>query len=295
MPINDPEIPALFGALDSAAVGDGTAASALMLRQLARGANRLICQGGPMLNLIFDASVVGGEGVTTGVLSGYATPEWRRAYWGPIVVPNKQSLRNYSVQVVATIPATRTVYLQIGSKAHPFRADADITNAPNVITMASDGTTNQLFTKSALHLGLGPYEAFEFWIAGDRTADDPSGYGGSASGTVDQAGLLSGGAEGFFFVDESQTWNRTTTPRLDDGSVSVIFENAAGDRIAGPFKIVSVSASGTTAVTTGNTLTVDARGRIDPQFLVGTTYRLKSYFEWRIQGIAVYSDDRTVA
>ena len=279
----------LYGALDSAAasaaLSDGTAASAHVLRELARSSNRLAERGGPLLNLIWDASTDGATAETGGALSGRSTwGWWSRLVPGPIVCPKKGSLTAATLRVHAVVEGTQSINIQIGTAARPF-SPAARPGDDNVITCTGDGGTNiDRFEKVAIPLGRGALEPITLDIMGDaKTAlASEATFGANNSGTVDFAGT-------HVITDASSSWNvAPAASRLDYQGRHCIafFHTVSSSLITYPRRVVYVQDGDNLVISPPLTAA-------ETQLCTGANYEIRELPTWRIASIAIYTEDLT--
>ena len=170
MSIHDPEIPSLFGALDSLSCEDGGPLSAHLLRTIALNANRMTSRGHLMLSLAWPMSGNQNRIPSSGLIaeSGDFTFGGRIAgavpyYWGrdvkPIHVRKKPGLRMGTAKITASIGGTDKIYFKVCTLATGRRG---IT-----VEATGDGSGDpQTFTVSDIPIDPGPDEEVSLWSRG---------------------------------------------------------------------------------------------------------------------------------
>jgi len=233
MSIHDPEIPSLFGALDSLSCEDGGPLSAHLLRTIALNANRMTSRGHLMLSLAWPMSgnqnripssgLIAESGdwrfggrigdATAYVGSGAVSYRWIRSV-GPVHVKKKPGLRMGTAKITASIGGTDKVYFKVctvatGSSGATVEATGDGSGDP------------QTFTLSDIPMDPGPDEEIALWVRGSSLTLPPLGdqatYGYPNTGGIDNPSTL---ADRFFwpwqtgvgFVVESSGAHTTSNP-----------------------------------------------------------------------------------
>lgn len=166
MALNDPDIGALFGALDSAAFGDGTAFNAHHLRALARSAHRLLTKPQQVACLVWPLNAGVGDGETPIAYHGLSVavpPEWTRIL-APIPISKRPGLTRADIRVTAQVTDTFDVLLQFATRERPFNPLASPTD-PNVMVLAGDGTLTHyaLSNAASVRMARGDAEDLEVY------------------------------------------------------------------------------------------------------------------------------------
>lgn len=280
------EIPSVFGAVNSTVAADGLPVSAQALREIARGGHRIIAQGEPLAQLVWDSSTDALDGVIPGALSGYGVAGvWQKIYWGPMIVDKRPGLRTATAKVVAKITSAEAIYMQIATRGAPFNRTADIERVGNLITMVGSGSFTA-YTKTGIPVDRGPMEGLDIYVQGASTTTliDTGTYGSPSSGTVDAIAQDT-------LLHHAATWDTvpaggSTTGTLADGSAFLSFEDASGNYLVSPRRVIGVISA------TQLRFTPSISGD-DAQMLQGSTFKLRKFSEWRIASISLYTEDLT--
>lgn len=272
--IATPEIPATFGALDSDVYADGGPVDALVLRTLATSANRLMCTGEPLINLVWDASSDLGGDEAPGSFIGFGWPFWFRLT--PLASRPKtpgQTLGHAIVRV--KLRNTETMQVQVETRRRPF----DASGASNILSITGTGS-DAYVTLDDIPIDPSDTERIAFWARGDVTATtgNTGTYGAPNTGTIDRL-------QGYDLEDDSATWTTTVGATWAEGGHGVTFKDGGGTQIAEPRLITAVHAT---------------RLSVYPAFsyeeiaiLAGATYTIVELPRWRVTQLALYAQDRT--
>lgn len=307
MSIFVPEIAATYGALDSDAFADGKPASSAPARELARSVNRLLAQGEPLLQLIFDANIDGGGADNIpglGYLTGFAlNGQWRRFYQGPLWCPKKTTHRRAEVQITADVTVDTTILVQVATSGHPFDPYATVDDS-NVIEMVGTGDFEE-YAAEDIVLGDGSMEQVELFVQGDVDqelmavgnyhAGPPiyydNGYGSPATDSVplivdfnrhDSIGL------------DGAHWNFELGSRIDDGSVYVVFVNAnqPNELLTAPRLVISLLSP--TGFVFRPPLSATEARLVLGTALHPTAFELRRYPVYQVANVAIYTQDLEV-
>ena len=290
MSIFTPEIPAEFGALDSAAVADGDPIDAHVLRETARSANRLICLGEPLMNFIWDASTDGSGDENPGAHIGFGLPYWFRV---TPLIPREKMPGLTSAKLFARFKArnTEVLELQVETKRRPFNPSGN----GNVLTLTGTGS-DAWADLSGVLIDEGPTEMVSVWMrgVGTGTTANTGTYGTPNTGTVERV-IGDNSVE----VDGA-AWNSTGST-LATGGHFVEFTNAAGQRVAESRAIVAVQTYAEVVSASPITLRAGSRLVVYPKFtsslerqmIEGSTFTIYEMPRWRLINLALYAQDRT--
>lgn len=113
--IYTPEIASAYGALDSDAAADGSAATAHLLRAAARSMHRLLAKPEPVLAALYDTRVPDSEGRA---MSGPALPWWTVVETYPINAMRGRT--SIDVRITLRVPVGTDLRLQVCTRAQVF-------------------------------------------------------------------------------------------------------------------------------------------------------------------------------
>lgn len=278
-----------FKVLESEIASDGSPVSALMLRTMARNANRLI--GAPQLlfNFAWDSGWTDDElanGLTRlTAFAGYTSSmSWTRAF-GPIRVPKKSVARTMQVSFYAHF--NQDVCIQWVTTASPLSASKTATPAtasPNVQYCPNSSETKwQGYFQSGLVLGSGNFETISAYIRGNASEEtiDTAVYGSPASGTILKV------ENGIIIVSGSPTWvpvgSDPAVFSVADGSCYVAFLDPNGVLLTAPRGVTGYHDSVLffqPFLTSAEMDLVTANG----------TYELRKWGDWRFANVTAYTE-----
>ena len=174
MPVRLPEIPALFGAIDSAgAAEDGAAYSAHLLRAIAMQANRLASKGHVMCCLVWPRERNTSSEAHTQARIVQARRHWGRLR-GPLPLPKKPGLTSASVRMsvdvrptAGTPAADNRVDVQVITRATPVRQTpvGPVGGARATVAQTASGVPVAVDIDS-VPLDPGAMESVEVWVRG---------------------------------------------------------------------------------------------------------------------------------
>jgi len=207
MGILTPERSTTLGGIDSAAIADGLAPSAHLLRELARNANRLISRSELVARFSFDSGGIAGESMGADDLHGWG----RIDRWQPItpLVPIERMpwLVQYRALVETYLEADATIYLQVETMDHAFDPAAG-PSSPNVITVAAGVSDDWVADVLTLAVSQRRSDHVRLWARSeDLGAMDTGTYGSPASGTLDGLTSFTAGPGLWTVQDSTATWN----------------------------------------------------------------------------------------
>lgn len=280
MSILVPEIPSLYGALDSAAFADGEPSDAALLRPIVTGSNRAACIGAPIVQYIFDASSDLGE--SSGRCLFWGLPYWFQIAPGPIRRVKMPGLTKGKVFVNFTLRNGEVCHLQVHTSVMPFDPSRQAGD-PNVLTLT--GTGSEAWAELAdIPIQRGDTDHVTFWLRGVPTAT-----AGSVANHAGGTGLNTGSIDSAYdstLNDSSGGWNRSDTQfGWDEGGHAVLI-TSGGNQITRPRQIVGVPNSGQLTVYPPFEPGDDQRFRNE-------TYSIVELPQGRINNIALYAQDRT--
>jgi len=282
MTIRTPEIATAYGCLDTSAAGDGGAMHAHTLRELAKNSNRLIARGGPLLQLVFDASEDATGEISEGALKGFGLARWwQRIYWGPIVAPKKPTHTTAAIQVICKIEYGLGLDLYVHTSAEPFRREIEATS-PHILSMVGDGSGNyQTFSASGIPLGDGSTEQISLFLrAQTHSGLAPSGTVGTNAGTLSAAGDSVGEHT---LVDAGAAFQAAIA---GNGYMLIFTDPTSGAPLAAPRNITYFAS--TTEIDFTPSLSVH-----ELSLCTGAAYEVHERYTWRIANLALYTEDLT--
>ena len=283
MSINTPEIAAVYGAIDSDAYADGDLPSAHICREMIRGANRLLCRGERIVNMVWDVSqALHSEDMPAGGYGGYAAPFWTKIGPSPLTRPKPGGLTLAKLHLRISTRNTEEIFIQVESLASEFRKQVD---APNILRVSGNGSW-QWHTLSNIPISPGSWDELGFYLLGTPVSGTYSGGGTPASQTggfsVSRTLVEVGGAS-FTQSPSATAWDRL-------GSCFTV-ENAGGDWVVEPKVIVGVSTA--TILDVLPAFTDSEINRINGNSAADLTYRIRQLPSWRLANLALYAQDRT--
>jgi hypothetical protein len=289
MSVFTPEIPTVFGTLDSTAIADGEVPSAHALRSMLRAANRLICMGEPLFNFIWDVSddVTDIESQPEGALVGFGFPQWTQILPGPFVRPKKPGLSKAKAFVRFWARSGEKLYLKIATDATNEFDDNDFNansvSSSNVVTLTGTGSWTWASLADIPITRDRPFEHFAIYLRGRVTTTLGTSGGSPSSGTV----TLGTTTTTISDPTTPATWNTTLTQNSwAETGHAITFVNAAGLEIVTARRIVAVHSA--TQLEFHPPIEGQARSQI-----FGSTYKIYELPRWRIGNIALYAQDRT--
>lgn len=113
--IYTPEIASAYGALDSDAAVDGSAATAHLLRAAARSMHRLLAKPEPVLSALYDTRAADSEGRA---MSGPALPWWTIVDTYPVNAMRGRS--TIDVRITLRVPVSTDLRIQVCTRAQVF-------------------------------------------------------------------------------------------------------------------------------------------------------------------------------
>lgn len=277
--IRIPEIGAVYGAFDSALFLDGDVPSAHVLREMSRSANRLLCRGERLINLVFDIFGGAHEISPVGALSGWGLPRWSRIVPGPSTVPTMPGFTKAKLFVRAHIAFEQSIQIQIATRAAPF--DPGVSNtAVNQVELFGTGFY-EWYTLADIPIDTsGGAEVLDIFAIGTqfKVTTQP---GGTSSGTIEEIA-----DSGERLIDTGASYDTTVFDNWAYYGTALSVEDAAGNQTIAPRWV--------TAVPNSTALGVWPRIRPEENIRVtGGTYRIRDLPRWRLANIALYAQDRT--
>lgn len=279
-----PEMAAVFGALDSDAIGDGDAVSAHLVRSLVKAANRAASRAGePLFNFIYDS---GGNGTETpaGGFVGYGYTLWTRILPGPLFKKKKPGLTKAKLFVRFHARTDEQLFIQVVTRASPFNPIAT-GSSPNCIKLV--GTNAWAWDdKEDIPIAYEGSEEISVFLRGVATTTLGNGSNGANSGTISSIS-----PDGTDVADNVTPPNWVLPPAANfasGGHAYVALLN--GNPIAPPSTIISVLAGDHLSIFPG----LPAFYHTALQLNGAGAYRIYELPRWRIANIALYPQDRSV-
>lgn len=297
MSILVPERASVLSGLDSAAIADGRAPSAHLLRELARNGNRVVSRSELAARLSFDTGGIAGESMGSDDLHGWGTVD----RWVPLTtripIDRNPFLRSYRAILNSYLEEDAKLYLQIETADWPYDPAASPA-APNVLTLDGDSGSDT-WVKDALSLAVTgrASDYVRLWLRSDVLGTlDTGTYGSPASGTFTGITDWTAGPGRWTLEDSGATWNSGGSTPANGGHLVRIFD--AFGNVVVPYTRILVN--------TGTTLTVrldsyagipfgDGRGSewLAYSNLGGCDYEIVETPTWRIGDFALYAEART--
>jgi hypothetical protein len=245
MPINVPEFPTNFGAIDSTAFSeDGGPFNSHALRAMAKNANRLITKGQMLFTLAWPATSHDTD-IDTDIGStfeGYATPHWNLCH-PPISIPKKPGLNSGTFKLYVTVQATARILFQIVTrKTGSTRLSHARIGDSNVAEVIGDSTSSpQLASFSGVPLDPGPSEVVELYarLSGGGALADTSAYGSPNTGTHGSGGVEIGRD---YILASSGAWDQSSPNLVTSNHFIYFYEGSGGSAILAttPKKVWSI-------------------------------------------------------
>lgn len=215
MSILVPDLATLLSGIDSAAIADGRAPSAHLLRELARNANRMQSRSELVARLSFDAGGTAGESMGADDMHGWGAID----RWMPLtpVVPIERNpwLVGYKALVTTWTQEDAKLYLQIATQDHPFDPSAG-PDAPNVLVIDGDSGSDTWVSDSlSMTVTERRSDSVQLWLKGELLgAMDTAAYGSPASGTLTSLDAWNPAPGGIWTMSDSgATWDTSgSTP-----------------------------------------------------------------------------------
>ncbi len=321
--ISEIHIASKYGAVDSAAVVDGEAGNAHLLREVVRNSNRLAVRGGPLFVQGWDASTDGSEANVKGARGGYAPyGEWTPILPGALLVPKPPYVNKVTLRALIHVSGTAagggnqlSSFLRLDTSMTEGSLNRFDTERANVVEVQSDGATLgtgtnngwQMVTLEDVPVRRGTdFEPIWLWLMGDPNTGalmSTATFGGRNTGTVNgitPAALF----ETQIMYDSGAAWNGPASGGsvlgVDDGfggHVVEFVDSASSLPVYTSGKILSVERLNSTG-TTADAISFAAPDM--PQTLVqqiiqtGATYNIYSALQYRLASVAVYAQDAEV-
>lgn len=298
------EYPLRYFGLDSAFCAQARPLSPAFLRHLARNSNRMAAQGGPMLNLCWDAREPSGATLERGVYSVIPSKDWQPIV-SPLPAPHNPLARSATLYVYARITNGVRIYLQLTTSRWRFDLTPPILR---VLTMSGDGTM-QRYTLEDVPLGTSDFEPIGAYFKGDENANaanNSAPYSVTlATGTVTAVGF------GYFEDNVSTqatnlsfpyflTWVKFTDPttgaqlwpamRCDSFSAS---GGGGGRRFLFGHDYYNLVSRGIEIESGGQRVTIPANRDYMEAFnarILGATYSLVRSTEFQVASISLWED-----
>jgi hypothetical protein len=285
-----PRVFSRFGALDSAALADGRASDAQVLRTLAMSANRLATRGQPLAQVVFN-SIDESEAINSanGWHKGFAPPFWLQIT--PTIPIVKKPLIRSAKLFWRIAASTGDLGVQVATDASPFNPRARATLTSNTFGFAGSGV-DPYGEVANVHRGIalreGPTENVTFYIRGSTGADGDTGtYGTPNTGTITKVS----GQRDVLEVEDAE-WN---IGGWNTGGHAVIITPATGTSPIEPRWITSVFGENF-ASTDGTKLKIFPALPDDAtvEAVVDAEFTIVKIPQWRVYGLSLYAEARDV-
>lgn len=270
--IYTPEIASAFGAMDSDAAADGSAATAHLLRAAARSMHRLLAKPEPVLAALYDTRVGDSEGRA---LSGPALPWWVQVETYPITAMRGRS--TVDVRVTMRVASGTVMRLQLCSRASPF------TPAPAVGAYKTAAATGawETIEWDGLPIDSSGEDDLTLYVAADAgsTLGSTGTYGSPNTGTVQEVTgtLMRTGA--------ATTWNITGSTWTWGHLLAFV---SGTTLLATPRLITGVVASPVGALSFAPGMEPS-----EAATMRGVTYEIRTIPLWRIAAVTAWTTQRT--
>lgn len=286
-----PEVASLFGAIDSSAIADGEPLDAHVLRAMGMSANRLLCQGEPLLVLPYDVAGNSGipetddEGTQEGGPYGFGSPFWVEII-PPVTCYKKPGLTSAKLFVRHSITSGGILYVQLATRAQRFSDTASSDNAPNVLKLTGTGgwTTESI---AGIPIDYGVDELVSLSILGAPGDLGATGtYGTPNSGSVDlviDAGCILYGSGATTWADGSgvDSW-------AGGGHAIVFVDPITGVELVTPRQILQTQEA--SRIVFWPTLSP-----FEQRMIADKAFEIRKLVNWRFGAISLYAEDRSFA
>jgi hypothetical protein len=296
MSILVPERASVLSGLDSAAIADGRAPSAHLLRELARNANRMISRGELVARLSFDAGGTAGESMGADDMHGWGTVD----RWVPIThaVPIERNpwLVSYRALVTSYLEEDSKLYLEVETSDHPHDPAAG-PSAANVITLDGDAGSDTWVSDAKSIAVAGRRSDFvRLWLRSEILgAMDTVEYGSPASGTLTGLSSWTSAPGGLWTLEDSgATWDTSgSTPTTGGHLVRLL--DVFGNVVV-PWTRILVNTGTTFSIKMDQWAGIPFGNGIEwvaAQQISGCDYEIVKTPVWRLGDFALYAEART--
>lgn len=274
--IYTPEIASAFGALDSDAAADGSAATAHLLRSAARSMHRLLAKPEPVLAALYDTRVADGEGRA---MSGPALPWWTAVETYPINAMRGRT--SIDVRITLRVPSGTDLRIQVCTRAQPFQFNPPVGAYK---TAAATGTWETI-EYGGLPIDASRVDEVTVYVAASAgsTLGLTATYGAPNTGTVRSA------VGDLMTATASTTWNNTG----NTWSMRHLLVLLSGSLVLMTPRLI-------TGVYSNAIVGLPGELRVDPPFTagesalaVGATYEIRQIPIWRLAAVTAWTSLRS--